>query len=70
MVTREGPVEREMMGKEIRKEEGIKGTLLRRIKIKVRNRIKNNLVDLVERRFFILIIFLPDFARRVSAINI
>ena len=70
MITRERPVEREIVEKKIRKEEGIKEISLKRIKIKVRNRIKDNLVNLVERRFSILIIFLPDFARRVNTINI
>ena len=70
VVTREGLVEREIVGKEIRKKKGIKGTSLKRTKIKVRNRIKDNLVNLVERRSSILIIFLPDFARRASVINI
>ncbi len=70
IVTREGPVEREIVGKKIRKEERIKGTPLKRIKVKIRSRIKNNLVNLVERRFSTLITFLPDFARRVSVINI
>ncbi len=70
MVTREKPVERKMIKKKIRKEERIKGTFLRRIKIKVRSRIKDNLINLVEKRFFTLIISLPDFVRRVSVINI
>ena len=67
---REKPVEREMVEKKIKKKEKIKGIFLRRIKTKVRSRIKNNLVDLVERRSSTLIISLPDFAKRASAINI
>jgi len=63
-------VEREIVKKEIKKEKGIKRILLRKIKIKVRSRIKDNLINLMERRHFILIIFLSDFARRVNAINI
>ncbi len=59
-----------MMEKEIRKKKGIKGISLRKIKIKVRSRIKDNLVDLEEKRSSILIIFLPDFVRRASVINI
>jgi len=63
-------VEREIVKKKIKKEEGIKETFLKRIKTKIRNQIKNNLVDLIERRSSILIISLPDFARRASIINI
>jgi len=63
-------VKREIIGKEIRKEERIKGTSLKKIKAKIRSRIKNNLINLIERRSSILIISLPDFVRRVSAINI
>ncbi len=59
-----------MMEKEIKKKEGIKGISLKKIKIKIKSRIKNNLINLIKRRFFILIIFLPDFARRVNTINI
>ncbi len=70
VATREGPVEREIVGKEIRKEEGIKRIFLKRIKTKIRSRIKNNLVNLVKKRSSILIISLPDFVRRVSVINI
>ncbi len=70
MITREKPVKREIMEKEIRKEEEIKKILSKKTKIKIRSRIKNNLINLVKRRFSILIISLPDFVRRVSIINI
>jgi len=63
-------VKREMVEKEIRKEEKMKRISLKKIKVKIRNQIKDNLINLIKRRSFILIIFLPDFARRVSAINI
>ncbi len=63
-------MEREIVKKKIKKEERIKETFLKRIKTKIRNQIKNNLVDLIERRSSILIISLPDFARRASIINI
>ncbi len=59
-----------MVKKEIRKKEGIKRTPLKKIKAKIRSRIKDNLVDLVEKRSSTLIIFLPDFARGTSIINI
>ena len=70
MITRERPVKREIVEKEIRKEKKIKRIPLKRIKAKIRSRIKNNLMDLTKKRFFTLIISLPDFARRVSTINI
>ncbi len=70
IITREKPVEREIVKKKIKKEERIKRTPLKRIKIKIRNRIKNNLVNLVEKKPSTLITFLPDFARKISAINI
>ncbi len=63
-------MKREMVEKEIRKEEKMKRISLKKIKVKIRNQIKDNLINLIKRRSFILIIFLPDFARRVSAINI
>jgi len=46
-------VEREMVGKEIRKEKRIKEIFLKKIKVKVRSRIKDNLVDLVEKNFLL-----------------
>ena len=48
-----------MMEKEIKKKEGIKGISLKKIKIKIKSRIKNNLINLVKRRSSILIISLP-----------
>ena len=70
VITREGPVKKKMVGKKTKKEEGIKGTPLRKIKVKIRSRIKDNLINLVERKPSTLIISLPDFVRRVSAINV
>ena len=63
-------MKKKIIRKEIRKEEGIKKTPLKRIKIKIRSRIKNNLINLVERRPSTLIIFLPDFVKKISVINI
>ena len=42
-----------MVGKEIRKEKRIKEIFLKKIKVKVRSRIKDNLVDLVEKNFLL-----------------
>jgi len=51
IITHERPVEREIIKNKTKKEERIKGIFLRKIKIKVRNRIKDNLVDLVKKDF-------------------
>jgi len=52
MITRERPVEREIVKKEIKKEEGIKETPPKKIKIKIRSRIKNNLINLIKKTFY------------------
>ncbi len=70
MIIREGPVKREMMKKKIKKKEGIKRISLKKIKTKIRNRIKDNLMNLVGKKSSTLIISLSDFARRASTINI
>jgi len=64
MITRERPVKREIIEKKI------KGIFLKKTKIKIKNRIKNNLINLVEKKSSTLIIFLPDFAKRANTINI
>jgi len=47
VVIHEKPVKREMVGKKRKK--GIKGTPPRKIKVKIRNRIKDNLINLVKK---------------------
>jgi len=63
-------VEREIIKKKIKKEERTKKTPPKKTKIKVRSRIKNNLINLIKKRFSTLITSLPDFARKTNIINI